>query len=49
MKSFDSRLLHIVHIVPMEFGPVIRNTIIGWYAILSNAVLSIAIEIALAI
>jgi hypothetical protein len=49
VKSFDSMLLHIVHIIPMEFGPVIRNTIIRWYTILSRAILSIAIEIAFAI
>jgi hypothetical protein len=49
VKCFNSRLLHIVHIMSMEFNPVIRNTIIRRYTILSRAILSIAIEVALAI
>jgi hypothetical protein len=49
MKSFDSRLLNIIDIVSVKLSPVVRNTIIRWYVILSRAILSVAIEIALAI
>jgi hypothetical protein len=49
VKGFDSRLIDVIDIIPMKFGPVIRKTHIVWYTVLTNAIAGIAIEIALAI
>lgn len=49
VKGFDSRLLHIIHIVAVKLSPIIRKTHVRRYTILSIAESGVALEIALAI
>lgn len=49
MKSFDSRLVHVIHIVFVQFGPVFWEPHIRWHTILSIASSEVASEIALVI